>query len=366
MVDTAFALRCLQCLRPFALWEEIGGKLVAVIRQQNIQHCLESMGVRNAARVIQQSLRIKELLITPRHRCLLEYVAQCLHSAGMSLSAVQWQSLILQLATYREQHRITYPPRPSIIVDLVSDDESTSQQSGQLVEFDDSQQSNASSSRQVRLLDERAYCDMTHDDLVKLLITRDHLVQTYRQKLNLSTKTLTRCNKALDNASQDLTPVKDVNSNFQVQRRGVKRLSPKGVLALAIRRQFANSAAKTFGLVLLDDISGQTLCRAELELAASWIASMQHFHRSFCVLREDQNPAASDGGPMDSMLVHAYKSDATNSAVWHQSKLHVLELETTMQYFEHDDYHPSEVDSVKTIADLQRVGGGTGVPCSHS
>ncbi len=90
-------------------------------------------------------------------------------------------------------------------------------------------------------------------------------------------------------------------------------------LAVAVRRNVGNASAKDSGSYMLVDMSQQTVCRWEVRLAASLISSARAFHT------ELYEEPSSGGGRVS---VFSYSTDATNTNIWHQAKLHSLHLST--------------------------------------
>ena len=97
---------------------------------------------------------------------------------------------------------------------------------------------------------------------------------------------------------------------------------PQGQIALAVRRSFSMIAAADLGKVLLDDVSGQTVSRAEIKAAAALNCAAKAFYAS---IRKPQlcfRPLRGLDGPRPfSLTVHQVMSDATNSSVWKRCKL---------------------------------------------
>ena len=115
-----------------------------------------------------------------------------------------------------------------------------------------------------------------------------------------------------------------IEQDFALQRRGRshKMLSPKGALALALRRNMGNCGASDLGGVLLDDVSRQTVVRSELVLGSCLVGFFKQFHDHHEeIIVADTLSRAGHDDPELSVAFHMYSSDATNSSVWQQSKL---------------------------------------------
>ena len=121
-----------------------------------------------------------------------------------------------------------------------------------------------------------------------------------------------------------------------------KRLTAKATLALGIRRNIAHVA--DFGALLMQDISGSTVLRAEVRTGAALVASMRdHVSTAMSLLRESRESDAgiddvgADGANLSDiadnadrwhLLFISVRADATNSAsIWRREKLHVTEAE---------------------------------------
>jgi hypothetical protein len=116
-----------------------------------------------------------------------------------------------------------------------------------------------------------------------------------------------------------------------VHRLGKIKLSIHGALAVGLRRNFSNVAARGLGAVILEDISHQTVCRAELLCGGALQAVSQAFHHY-------HDNLALDADATYAMSSHSFASDATNSSVWRQSKLQGLCLTSTYIH------HPEKID----------------------
>ena len=118
------------------------------------------------------------------------------------------------------------------------------------------------------------------------------------------------------------------------------------MLALGLRRNFANIAASDFGAIILRDMSAGTVIRAEIRTGTSLVVDM----RVFCTFSLDCMTASGlQASVPDRWLLGpphplqhrdvshtdlpwklcfvALRSDATNSSIWKREKLHVLEAE---------------------------------------
>ena len=156
---------------------------------------------------------------------------------------------------------------------------------------------------------------------------------------------------------------------IEKKKKGV-RLTPRGSMALAVRRSVTNIAARDLGSVLLMDIAHTTVSRAEEDFAAAQTAGSRIFHMVAHSKLQDASEATGirmlvAGGeskirpeledlasqvptavidlprglgtlvPFASVGItsrrfqlafHGIRSDATNSEVWHRSKLQVTQV----------------------------------------
>ena len=122
-----------------------------------------------------------------------------------------------------------------------------------------------------------------------------------------------------------------------------KRLTAQATLALGIRRNIAHVAAADFGALLMQDISGSTVLRAEVRTGAALVASMRdHVSTAMSLLRESSEfdaggiDVGADGVNLKDiayvagrwhLLFISVRADATNSSIWRREKLHVTEAE---------------------------------------
>ena len=111
-----------------------------------------------------------------------------------------------------------------------------------------------------------------------------------------------------------------------------------------MRRNLSNIAAGDFGAVILTDISRQTVTRYELVAAASRICSSRHWYcEQGSRLAELLTNHPGDAIPV---VCHSIRSDATNSTVWQNSKLHGTQISSTYTF---------SYDVVDTCSDFARV-----------
>lgn len=152
------------------------------------------------------------------------------------------------------------------------------------------------------------------------------------------------------NASLIVEDPRDPNANLKLARK--RRESAKSKcpshftdqsrMALAVRRNLSNAAASDMGSVLLEDIATNTVIAAENMLAATLVARSRSFHESQEMqLRRSARSAqqqratcdsddGDDAGVVDlndfQFVIHAFRSDATSSNVWQNSKLQAADV----------------------------------------
>jgi hypothetical protein len=103
---------------------------------------------------------------------------------------------------------------------------------------------------------------------------------------------------------------------FLVTRVGTTWLTPHGAMAVAIRRNCANISAHNLGIAILEDMSTNTVIKAELQCAAAIIVSMRRFNDNMNVAMDELS--LSD---VFSISALSFMSDATCADLWQQSKL---------------------------------------------
>ena len=160
-----------------------------------------------------------------------------------------------------------------------------------------------------------------------------------RQALAQVTKTSKQMKLAQDSQSQP-----QPSSLELVVAKSGKRLTSASILALGIRRNLTHIAAADVGALLLRDLSGSTVLRAEVRTGASVNACMKEFADN--ALAKLRAPPAADGdGGHDHAHVSdddladlsysgewhlvfiSVRADATNSNIWRREKLHVCEAQ---------------------------------------
>jgi hypothetical protein len=101
-------------------------------------------------------------------------------------------------------------------------------------------------------------------------------------------------------------------------------------MVLALRRNMGNGSAAALGAAILDDVSPQTVLKAEREAGAALRCSLRSY------IKSEESAAASVYGKTISCV--AFSSDATNSGVWQHSKLQACVVKAA--YFQVRDLQP--------------------------
>ena len=169
-------------------------------------------------------------------------------------------------------------------------------------------------------------------------------------------------------ASQDCTPGADVADPHgaraaNTQPRSWSRLTPNGAIAVAIRRNLSNCSAEDFGLVVMDDLSKQSVLRAECGTASALISSSRLFFEQW------KSDAFRNADVIDPDLDHFaftfihYREDATNASKVRQ-KLTALELKASFAVASAHDLPDlcvsADFRTIKRLADVLPVHSGTG------
>lgn len=101
-------------------------------------------------------------------------------------------------------------------------------------------------------------------------------------------------------------------------------LAIQAQLSLAVRRNIGNIAAKDMSKSIMQDISRQTIVRAELLCGGCIVAAFEDHHRvEEAKLEFVSRSIVSSGAPVvvSAVAAHVFSCDATVSNVWRNSKL---------------------------------------------
>ena len=171
----------------------------------------------------------------------------------------------------------------------------------------------------------------------------------------------------------ELEQEKTNRGHFDLERkRGGVRMTARGSLALAIRRNMSCIAAADIGPTLMDPVTRWSVTKYEVECAATIIASARSRHQEMLEMQCDSEHGEDPLAPATTISWHTLRGDATNSGVLHEAKMHVFEAGTTFfdtdaidQYSEsceHNDgnFLDCAVFSGRWFADTQRVTDNSG------
>ncbi|CAE7248261.1 unnamed protein product [Symbiodinium sp. CCMP2456] len=182
---------------------------------------------------------------------------------------------------------------------------------------------------------------------------------------------------------EDVQRAKETDSSLVLSTKpSGKRLTAQATLALGIRRNIAHVAAADFGALLMQDLSGSTVLRAEVRTGAALVASMRdHVSTAMSLLRESSEfdagiDVGADGENLRDiayvagrwhLLFISVRADATNSSIWRREKLHVTEAEIGLVQSSVKDF-PKSCDEflnvrrfVNRLRALTLAGAGLGL-----
>lgn len=215
---------------------------------------------------------------------------------------------------------------------------------------------------------------MSHNTLVDLALRNENVISKLMQHSRGLQRKLDRTSNQLVLAQGGGSSGVDSLAAFQIEREENKRLfSAKAILAVGMRCAMTGVAAKSLGPAVLQDISRQKVTKCEIELGAAWVAAARVFHDEMEVAASQEQLQQTDAGQGASLsslahcvACHSISSDATNSAVWHNSKLH----STVVQSLYIRDAAELASGTAgpnfwRTFADLQRVRDSSAArPCA--
>jgi hypothetical protein len=169
--------------------------------------------------------------------------------------------------------------------------------------------------RHQRLLSKDLYSAMGHAELVEIVLSRDAGIRALRSDIVKSKFKTSKLESSLVVAQ-----TADPNDLFGITHRGQKEriFSLKGSFALAHRRNLGHTSTRDVGSSLLLDVSHQSVARFEIALHAAYMGACQSFQHDVIHLQQRSLPMNTTRR----LVVYAVRGDATNSKVWHHSKLH--------------------------------------------
>ena len=202
-------------------------------------------------------------------------------------------------------------------------------------------------------------------------LRRDKVIKNMRTDLSYSSRKMKRKQAQLATCDNKQRRESD-DDFFIIERKGWrkrkrtagknKELTARGCLALAVRQSLAGCGAARLGSALFLDVSAQTVLRSELVLAASLVARFRAISEAGLQMLTTAMAAAKVvDQPCAQVMAVSFASDATNSNIWHKSKLHNTEvsvgfLDDTAKLLTSDLLEVMPRSSI--AADLQRVLSG--------
>lgn len=232
------------------------------------------------------------------------------------------------------------------------------------------------------------YNDLSKDDLVLLLTEKDRklaqkeaTIIELKRKHRAALQAVRRKRKTLKKAR---TGTRDDHDNaLNIVRIGKRKLAPRGRIAVALRRNLTNIAAYQIGVALMEDISKDTVARAEIQAAAALIASTRAFFNVMKETLQERHAITLEDtdAPVDALIdrgsacglnlvVIGWMNDATNSGVWQRRKLHSVILDAChcprpdgkllQQYMKGEcDWGDLFIHSSRGVSDVLPVDDGT-------
>ena len=299
------------CDRYCLVLEGPGGALV--IRRSSLKLLLDLLGLTTThfeTQIIRKRIQEQHRVITDQsldyllHGCIIPaFICINGNSTIHTISPQEWSDIARNVIQSASVSQVSLPVEV-IVLDEDDEDEPTTEALVPMESIVLSRKRNQPPDRSVY---ERLDCVAAAD----CLVARDECIK----RLRAENTTLTRKLERFEHAA--LVPVTtSPNDLFLITKVGEKWLTPHGAMALAIRRNCANLSATNTGIVMLEDMSTNTIIKAELQCAAAIIVSMRRFNDSMNVAMEDLS--LSDAF---SISLTSYMSDATCSNLWQQSKL---------------------------------------------
>ena len=175
-------------------------------------------------------------------------------------------------------------------------------------------------------LEQQDYANMPHEQcaLVASKASKALLQMSCRQQdLNKQIRALKRTNQRQTSQLEKKQKLLDAHSAktgleiVPIGRTG-KRMSLQSGFAIGIRRNLSNIAATDFGATVLQDLSHQRVCRAEVRTGAAILCRM----REECTTVIHAEPTTSW-----QLSTVSFRCDATNSSIRRREKLHVLDVD---------------------------------------
>eukprot|EP00969_Alexandrium_andersonii_P238024 10506014-Alexandrium_andersonii.AAC.1 len=125
----------------------------------------------------------------------------------------------------------------------------------------------------------RKFESMSKEQLVVVATRTTGKVESLQKRLKVVQRARTRANAVVQKLKAELALAKSggPDADFRLARIHT-RFTVRGTCAVGLRRNMGNTAAADMGRMLLDDMSGQTVCRSECATGAALVASARNFH----------------------------------------------------------------------------------------
>ncbi len=136
-------------------------------------------------------------------------------------------------------------------------------------------------------------------------------------------------------------------------------LTPQGAVSLAIRRNLSNASAESLGLIILTDVSKQSVLRSECRTAASLIANARLTFEEWAYHCSNMDSSST------AFWFLQYREDATNASK-HKQKMTALELHASFVICSDanlatDTIGAKDFQSIRRLADVLPVDDSTGL-----
>lgn len=129
--------------------------------------------------------------------------------------------------------------------------------------------------------------------------------------------------------------------------------------ALAIRKNLSNVAADTVGSTLMLDVCPDVVLKAECDTGSALLGAARKFHHDMELMLQ-----ATTGEQLEhAVAIHVLRSDATNSSVWHRSKLQSTELRSIYVFATPETCLEPDWYEHTVYPDIQAVEDSSGAGC---
>ena len=220
---------------------------------------------------------------------------------------------------------------------------------------------------------------MPKPELVLVAAHQEECLNLVRKRVREQNQTIRRLRAKLNNVirQQEASAIAHADSDkFQIVK-SARKVPFRSFIAMGLRRNLSNIAAKDFGLVAMCDISKTSVLRGEVVTAAGIIATSRVFHASLRAFLGEPRPALPLSWQdvdvvMEFRLVgYSFRGDATNSGIWNGCKLQNLEVSTSwlsnpcavLESGDADEIFSRAFSSISRVADCQIVNDNTAAGC---